>query len=88
MYDRKVRRLLPLWVQPVAGGSPHRIGTILGAEMPGLVADGTSIIYGNGHDIYSVSRDGSSSRKLLTVDSRSFWFPIFAGRADLSIHPV
>jgi len=56
-----------LWVQPVAGGSPRRVGSVL-ADDARFGADGTSIIYGNGHDVYSVSRDGSSPRKLLTVD--------------------
>jgi Tol biopolymer transport system component/DNA-binding winged helix-turn-helix (wHTH) protein len=56
-----------LWVQPAAGGSPRRVGSVL-ADDARFGADGTSIIYGNGHDVYSVSRDGSSPRKLLTVD--------------------
>ena len=62
-----------LWVQPVAGGSPRRVGTILaGAARFG--PDGTSIIYGKGHDVYSMSLDGSSPRKLLTVDSTPLAF--------------
>jgi len=62
-----------LWVQPVAGGSPRRIGTVL-AHDARFGADGTGIIYGKGHDVYSVSRDGSSPRKLLTVDSNPHYF--------------
>jgi Tol biopolymer transport system component len=54
-------------VQPVAGGSPRRVGSVL-ADDARFGADGTSIIYGDGHDVYSVSRDGSSPRRLLTVD--------------------
>jgi Tol biopolymer transport system component/DNA-binding winged helix-turn-helix (wHTH) protein len=62
-----------LWVQPVAGGSPRRVGTILaGAARFG--PDGTSIIYAKGHDVYSVNLDGSSPRKLLTVDSAPLAF--------------
>ena len=62
-----------LWMQPVAGGSPRRVGTVLvGDARFGL--DGTSIIYSNGLDVYSVSRDGSSPRKLLTTDSTAFSF--------------
>jgi DNA-binding winged helix-turn-helix (wHTH) protein/WD40 repeat protein len=60
-------RLSSLWVQPVAGGSPRRVGTVL-VDDARFGANGTSIIYGNGHDVYSESRDGSSPRKLLTVD--------------------
>ena len=58
---------LALWVQPVAGGSPHRIGTILGADAR-FGPSTTSIIYAIGHDISSVSEDGSFSRKILSID--------------------
>ena len=62
-----------LWVQPVVGGSPRRVGTanITDAD---FAADGKSIIYGSEHDVYSVSRDGSSVRKLLTADGVPFGF--------------
>src|SRR5260370_37395196 len=56
-----------LWVVRVAGGSPHRIGTILGAD-DRFGPSTTSIIYGIGHDISSVSEDGSFSRKILSID--------------------
>jgi DNA-binding winged helix-turn-helix (wHTH) protein/Tol biopolymer transport system component len=55
-----------LWVLPVAGGSPHRIGTILGADAR-FGPSTTSIIYAIGHDISSVSEDGSFSRKILSI---------------------
>jgi DNA-binding winged helix-turn-helix (wHTH) protein/Tol biopolymer transport system component len=62
-----------LWVQPVAGGSPRRVGTVL-AQDARFVADGASIIYGNGHDVHMVTRDGSQSRKLFTVASLPYSF--------------
>ena len=62
-----------LWVQPVVGGSPHRVGTVLVGDAR-FGPDGTGIIYNNGLDVYSVSRDGSSSRKLFTTDSIPFSF--------------
>lgn len=62
-----------LWIQPVAGGSPRRVGTAV-AHDARFAADGTSVIYGYGHDVYLTSRDGSSSRKLLTADSVPFAF--------------
>ena len=65
--------LSSLWMQPVAGGSPRRVGTVL-AHDARFGADGTGIIYGKGHDVYSVSRDGSSPRKLLTVDGNPHYF--------------
>jgi DNA-binding winged helix-turn-helix (wHTH) protein len=62
-----------LWIQPVAGGSPRRVGTVL-ADDARFGANGTSIIYGNGHDVYSVNRDGSSFRKLFSVDGSPYSF--------------
>jgi Tol biopolymer transport system component/DNA-binding winged helix-turn-helix (wHTH) protein len=62
-----------LWVLPVAGGSPRRVGTVTASEAA-FGPNGTSIIYGNGNDVYSVNRDGSSPRKLLTADSTPFAF--------------
>lgn len=63
----------PLWLQPVAGGSPQRIGEIR-AENAAFGANGTSIIYGIGNDVYSVDRDGSSPRKLFTANGSPFDF--------------
>jgi len=66
-----------IWVLPVAGGSPHRVGTVFtswGPWGPGLdyaafAEDGTHrILFSQEHDIYSVRRDGSGLRKILTVD--------------------
>jgi DNA-binding winged helix-turn-helix (wHTH) protein/Tol biopolymer transport system component len=64
-----------IWVQPVAGGSPHRVGTVLTSEGPmgpgldfaAFAEDANRILYSQGHDVYSVSRDGSALRKLLPV---------------------
>jgi DNA-binding winged helix-turn-helix (wHTH) protein/WD40 repeat protein len=64
-----------IWVHPVAGGSPHRVGAVLtswGPWGPGLdyaafTADETHVLFSQGYDIYSVSRDGSDLRKILTV---------------------
>jgi Tol biopolymer transport system component/DNA-binding winged helix-turn-helix (wHTH) protein len=62
-----------LWVQSVVGGSPRRIGTITITDAQ-FGADGKSIIYGSQNDVFSVSGDGFSSRKLLTTDSIPFGF--------------
>jgi eukaryotic-like serine/threonine-protein kinase len=56
-----------IWIQPVAGGSPLRIGSILAADAA-FDADGTGILYSQGHDVYAANRDGSSPRKLFTVE--------------------
>jgi Tol biopolymer transport system component/DNA-binding winged helix-turn-helix (wHTH) protein len=59
-----------LWIQPVAGGSPRRVGTVVVNDRvndASWCADGETIIYSNGNDIYRVKKDGTLSRKLLTV---------------------
>ncbi len=56
-----------IWLQPVAGGSPLRIGSIVAGDAA-FGPDGASIIYSEGHDVYAANRDGSSPRKLLTVE--------------------
>jgi DNA-binding winged helix-turn-helix (wHTH) protein/Tol biopolymer transport system component len=62
-----------LWVLPVSGGSPRRVGSVF-AKDARFGADGTSIIYSKGYDVYSVSRDGSSPQKLLTAAGNPFSF--------------
>jgi hypothetical protein len=65
-----------LWVQPVAGGSPRRVGTVLTSWGPlwtdldfaTFAPDTSHIVYSQAQDIYSVNRDGSALRKILTVD--------------------
>ena len=73
-----------LWVQPVAGGSPRRAGTLVArnARFGGTIfaanaafePDGTTIIYADGREVYSASKDGSSPRKLLTTEEIPFVF--------------
>jgi serine/threonine protein kinase/Tol biopolymer transport system component len=67
------------WVAPVAGGAPRQVGTVLG-QAAAFGADGTNVIYNKetGYvvttDLYSVSRDGSASRKLLATDGLASGF--------------
>ena len=58
---------LPLWMVPVSGGSPRRIGSILASDA-GWCPDVEHLVYASGHDIFLVKRDGSGSHKLVTVD--------------------
>jgi len=62
-----------LWVLPVAGGSPRRVGTVT-ARDAAFGPNAASIVYANGNDVYLVGRDGSSPRKLLTSDKAPFAF--------------
>jgi len=72
-----------LWVQPVVGGSPRRIVTVPITDAK-FGRDGKSIIYGSDHDVYSVNRDGSSGRKVLTANAVPFGFrfPRMDGPSD------
>jgi DNA-binding winged helix-turn-helix (wHTH) protein/dipeptidyl aminopeptidase/acylaminoacyl peptidase len=64
-----------MWVHPVAGGSPHRVGTVLtswgpwgpGLDFAAFTEDETHVLFSQGYDIYSVNRDGSGLRKIRTV---------------------
>jgi DNA-binding winged helix-turn-helix (wHTH) protein/Tol biopolymer transport system component len=58
---------LPLWMLPVAGGSPRRIGNIM-ANDAAWCPDGEHLVYASGHDILLVGKDGTGSQKLVTVD--------------------
>ena len=57
---------LPLWMVPVAGGSPRRVGGIL-AHDAGWCPDAERLVYASGHDIFLVRTDGSRSQRLVTV---------------------
>jgi DNA-binding winged helix-turn-helix (wHTH) protein/Tol biopolymer transport system component len=57
---------LPLWMLPVAGGSPRRIGSIL-ANDAAWCPDEDRLVYASGHDIFFVRKDGSGSQRLVTV---------------------
>lgn len=64
-----------IWIQPVAGGSPRRVGEILTRDAR-FGPDGTTVIYNNGfaHDVYLANRDGSSPRKLFPTDGYPYSF--------------
>ncbi|HXP17011.1 MAG TPA: protein kinase, partial [Terriglobales bacterium] len=67
---RKNELLTPLWVVPVLGGSPRRVGeTTTDATW---AADG-QIVYTHGHDLYFSRSDGTESRKLATVTGLPVW---------------
>jgi len=58
-----------LWAQPVTGGSPHRIGTIVATDAR-FDPSTASIIYGLGQQIRLVNEDGSSSRTILSIHDK------------------
>jgi Tol biopolymer transport system component/DNA-binding winged helix-turn-helix (wHTH) protein len=71
--DREGAEGNSFWVQPVAGGSARRVGSVVGFDAR-FGVDASSIIYSTEHDVYSLRLDGSSSRKLLTLDGIPFGY--------------
>jgi serine/threonine protein kinase/Tol biopolymer transport system component len=71
-FDDREAKDTALWIIPVAGGSPRRLG-ILSSDA-GWLPDGRRIIFTHGYDIYSANEDGSDARKLSTVNGRPWGF--------------
>src|SRR5438093_7182595 len=55
-----------LWVVPLPGGSPRRLGDIV-AQDAAWLPDGQRILYATGSDLYVARSDGSETRKLWTA---------------------
>jgi eukaryotic-like serine/threonine-protein kinase len=67
----------PLWVLPILGGSPRRVGNLV-ASTAAWSPDGQRIAYAQEGDLYVAQEDGSGERKLTTVPgmiSRPAWSP-------------
>jgi eukaryotic-like serine/threonine-protein kinase len=77
----------PLWSLPVLGGSPRRLGDIIG-ETAAWSPNGKLLAYTNLGDLFLANADGSESRKLLSLagDIKSVtWSPDNSGlRLDSS----
>jgi len=61
------------WIQPIVGGSAHRLGTVLGHDAA-FGASAGNVIYGTHNDVYSIGRDESAPRKLFTAGHVAFAF--------------
>jgi Tol biopolymer transport system component len=57
----------PLWMIPLPAGSPRRVGEIVAAGAS-LSADGKTLVYAQGQDLYLAQADGSNFRKLVSVN--------------------
>jgi DNA-binding winged helix-turn-helix (wHTH) protein/Tol biopolymer transport system component len=55
-----------LWVVPVTGGAPRRLGDAMGSS-GAWSPDGQTIAYTLGPDLYTVRRDGSAPRRLGSI---------------------
>jgi eukaryotic-like serine/threonine-protein kinase len=56
----------PLWAVPVLGGTPRRLGTLIG-HCGAWSPDGNKIAYCKGNDVILASKDGGDERRLLTA---------------------
>ncbi|MFY9912795.1 MAG: protein kinase [Candidatus Sulfotelmatobacter sp.] len=56
----------PLWSIPLVGGSPRRIGNLVG-ETAAWAPDGKLLAYTNLGDLFVAGTDGTGSRKLVSV---------------------
>jgi Tol biopolymer transport system component/DNA-binding winged helix-turn-helix (wHTH) protein len=62
----------PIWIVPVTGGPPYRLGDLL-AHSAAWSPGGDIIVYGNGSELYLAQTDGAQPRKLAAVDGRPSW---------------
>ncbi len=82
-----------LWLQPLAGGSPRRVGNIFADEAQ--FASGGNIIYSVANEVHLTSREGSSSRRLFSTqgyphsfrfapDEKTFRFSVDDDQIDVT----
>ena len=58
---------MPLWLWPVQGGEPRRLGQAVGAD-PAWSPDGTQVVFVRGQSLYTIHRDGTQNRQLAHVE--------------------
>jgi Tol biopolymer transport system component len=62
----------PLWIFPSLAGPRHRLGSVLSSDAA-WSADGETLVYARGCDLYVARRDSTESRKLVTVAGTPSW---------------
>ncbi|MDQ3686493.1 MAG: protein kinase, partial [Acidobacteriota bacterium] len=62
----------PLWVVPVMGGSPRRLGEVM-AHAATWSPDGQQLVYAYGLDLFLARADGTEPRKLVSLSGRPHW---------------
>jgi Tol biopolymer transport system component/DNA-binding winged helix-turn-helix (wHTH) protein len=63
---------LPLWIWPVQGGSPIRVGSVI-ADDASWAPSAQQILYTRGHDIRIVRRDGTDDRLFIHTSGAPYW---------------
>ncbi len=61
-----------LWLMPVLGGSPRRVGDLLAHDAT-WSPDGTKILYARGTALYLARSDGTESRKFVDLAGSAYW---------------
>jgi DNA-binding winged helix-turn-helix (wHTH) protein/Tol biopolymer transport system component len=61
---------LPLWLTPIVGGSPTRVGDVV-ADDAAFSKDGRRVFFNRPDGIYSCERDGTGVKKLVALTGRS-----------------
>jgi Tol biopolymer transport system component/DNA-binding winged helix-turn-helix (wHTH) protein len=61
-----------LWLMPVQGGQPQRLGDIVSGEAV-FHPDGKRIVYANGHELWIVGTDGLEPRRLVALPGSANW---------------
>ena len=68
---------MPLWIVPVQGGPPLRVGDVM-VDSANWFPDGKRIIAAKGQEVFAVDRDGRNRHELFSVQGRA---------ADFHWHP-
>jgi len=62
----------PLWILPVVGGSPRRLGDLLGHDGT-WSSNGHEILYANAHDLILAQAYGTEAHKLVSLPGTPWW---------------
>jgi len=65
-------RDVPIYILPLPAGLPRRVGDIL-AHDASWSPDGEQIVYAHDNELHLAKRDGSESRRLVTLAGRAEW---------------
>ncbi len=61
-----------LWKLPILGGSPRRLGGLVGQDAA-WSPDGKTIVYADGSDLFLAKNDGTEPRKLVSLKGQGFY---------------
>ena len=70
--DAPTPAVLPLWIQPLPGGSPRRVEDLL-VSGAAWSPNGKKLVYARGPELYLANSDGTKSRKLTAVPGMPVW---------------